>query len=381
MNSSKKLIYIANLRLPTEKAYGIQIAKTCEAFVDCGINLTLVAPYRISQIKGDFFDYYSIKRSFKFKKLFSLDFYLPGKLNIFAFGLKNFISSIILSIYAIFKKPDIIYSREELPLFLLSFFRKNLIYEAHRFSSSRRLFYRRFKNKNLKVIVITRRLKEDFIKIGFRPENLLVSPDGVDLAEFDIDISKEKARNRVGLPLDVKMVMYTGHLFEWKGTGTLLEAARLTSGEDILFVFVGGTKYDMEKFRQKAKELQLKNVLILGHKPHKDIPFFLKAADVLILPNSAKEEISRSYTSPLKLFEYMVSKRPIVASDLSSIREVLHESNSILIKPNSMEALARGILQLLDNPDMANQLVEKAFQDVQEYAWHKRAEKILDFIK
>ena len=64
MNSSKKLIYIANLRLPTEKAYGIQIAKMCEAFGALGLDVELVTPYRISKIKDNLFDYYSIKKNF-----------------------------------------------------------------------------------------------------------------------------------------------------------------------------------------------------------------------------------------------------------------------------------------------------------------------------
>lgn len=377
MNSSKKLIYIANLRLPTEKAYGIQIAKMCEAFAGFGFDVELVAPYRISKIKGDFFDYYSIKKSFKFTKLFSPDIYLLGKLNLIALGVKNFISALILMFYVLGQKSDIIYSRDEFSLFLLSFFRKNLIYEAHRFSNSRGLFYRRFKNRNLKVVVITKRLKDDFIKIGFSPENILVAPDGVDLEEFDVGISKEEAQTRVDLPLDRKIVMYTGHLFEWKGAGVLLETARQCPG--LLFVFVGGTDHDVKQFKEKARGID--NVLILGHKPHKDVPVYLKAADVLVLPNSAKEEISRAHTSPLKLFEYMASKRPIVASSLPSIREVLNESNSILVKPDITEALAGGILRLLDNPDMTNQLAERAFQDVQEYSWQNRAKKILNFVK
>ena len=67
------------------------------------------------------------------------------------------------------------------------------------------------------MVVITKRLKEDFVKVGFKAENILVASDGVDLAEFNIDISQEEARNKVGLPLNKKIVMYAGHLFEWKG--------------------------------------------------------------------------------------------------------------------------------------------------------------------
>jgi len=387
----KKLLYIANLRLPTEKAYGIQIAKMCEAFaaqtnMEEKMEVELVAPRRKNNIKEDFFDYYSVRKNLKFKRIWAPDFYLPGFLDKIAVFIKNTISALGLAFYAFRKKPDIIYSRDELPLYFLSFFKNNLIFEAHRFSKSRNSFYKRFINKNFKVVVITGKLKEDFIKIGFKPENILLAPDGVDLAEFDIDISKGDARIRVGLPSDKKIAMYAGHLFEWKGAGTLLHAAKLifnsqflvSENSKILFVFVGGTEHDIKEFRKKTERLN--NILILGHKPHKDIPFFLKAADVLILPNSAKEELPRYYTSPLKLFEYMASGRPIIASDLPSIREILNQKNSLLVEPDNIGHLAEAVTKIINDPAKSDQHARKALEDVKSYTWKNRVIKILNFI-
>src|SRR3972149_12341319 len=279
----KSLLYIANLRLPTEKAYGIQIAKMCEAFADPELKfkVALIYPKRNNpNIKENVFDYYSVKNNFEAKRVWAPDFYFSGKLDTISVLIKNFISAIFLSIYTLFKKSDIIYSRDELPLFLLSFFKNNLIFEAHRFSNSRKMFYRRFKNINLKVVVITKHLKEDFLRIGFRPENILIAPDGVDLAEFDTGVSKEGARGKTGLPLNARIAMYTGHLFEWKGANALLETARQC--KDVLFVFVGGMSTDIDKFKVKAKSMELNNVLVLGHQPHRDIPIFLKAAELLL---------------------------------------------------------------------------------------------------
>lgn len=376
---NKSLVYIANLRLPTEKAYGVQIAKMCEAFADLGLDITLVVPYRINKIRDEFFSFYSLKKNFKFKKIFLLDFYLPGKLNILALSLKNLVSAIGLGIYALTKNVDIIYSRDELSLFFLSFFKKNLVYETHRFSNARKFIYKRFINKNLKIVAITYKLKEDLVKIGFEPDNILVAPDGVDLGKFDLPISQKEAREKLDLPFDKKIIMYTGHLFEWKGAGTLLEAARNT--KDILFVFVGGTDYDVEKFRGKAKELD--NVLILGYKPYSQIPVYLKAADVLVLPNSAKEDISSKYTSPLKLFEYMASSRPIVASNLPSIVEILNKENAMLISSDDSVSIINGIKFILDidNAEYGERISRKAREDVENYTWEKRTISILHFLE
>ena len=72
----------------------------------------------------------------------------------------------------------------------------------------------------------------------------------------------------------------------------------------------------------------------------------------------------------------MAAKRPIVASDLPSIREVLNEGNAILVEPDNPKALAQCIKKALTSDDVS----QKAFEDVQEYTWDKRVKKILKFI-
>lgn len=370
-----RLNYIANLRLPTEKAYGIQIAKMCEAFAELGIKVKLTAPFRFSRIHDGFFEYYNVKRNFVFRKLFAPDFYLPGSLDKLAFGVKSFVSALILIFYAKYSRGDVFYFRDEMPLYFISFLIKNslLFFEAHKFSESRKLWYRRFKSKNIKIITISHGLKDQFLKFGFKNENILVAPDGVDLEEFDPDTSQQSARQKLGLVLDKKIVVYTGHLFEWKGAENLAKTAQILPEVD--FIFVGGTDHDILEFRRKFG--QTRNIVVVGHKPHKEVPLYLKSADVLVLPNQPIETISELYTSPLKLFEYMASERPIVASDLPSIREILNHENSVLVKPDS-ESLADGIKKVLGNQTLSNQISARAFKDVQNYTWSNRARKIID---
>lgn len=376
----KTLLYLANLRLPTEKAYGIQVAKMCEAFA-AQVKIELAYPRRKNPIKEDIFEYYSVEKKFKVKKLPAIDFYMPGPLDKIAVGIKNLISAVTLVLYALFLKADIIYSRDELILFLLSFFRKNIFWEAHRFSPKRKFFYSRFKKKGIRIITISQSIKNELLSVSYEPDKILVAHDGVNLEFFNIETSREDVKRELNLPTDKKIVLYSGHLFEWKGAALLLEVARnfqfQNNIENILFVFVGGTEYDINKFRKKSEGLN--NVLILGHRPHKEIPLFLKAADALILPNLASDKIS-SYTSPLKLFEYMASKRPIVASELPSIIEILNDSNSVLVKPDDPDKLAEGIKKVLADASASAELAIKAFEEVQQHTWQKRAGKIINFI-
>ena len=374
----RKLLYLSNLRLPTEKAYGIQITKMCEAFAEAGVIVELVYPYRKNPIKANVFDYYSVKSIFKAVKLPALDLHFFGALDKTVVGLKSFISAVVLFFYALFRRLDIIYSRDELILFLISFLKKRLVFEAHRFSPKRKFFYGRFKNLGIKIVVISEAIKKEFLKFGFNEKNVLIAHDGVDLKEFDLPVSKEEAREKVGLSTEKKIIMYTGHLFEWKGAQTLLQTARKLQTQDVIFVFVGGMEYDIEKFKEKAKGLS--NVLIVGYKPHKEIPFYLKAADIVVLPNSAEEDISSKYTSPLKLFEYMASGRPIVASDLPSVREILKDSNAILVKPDNLESLAEGVERVLNDKILADNISYAAFEKVKNYTWQKRAKAIVEFL-
>ena len=369
-----RLIYLANLRLPTEKAYGVNIAETCRALADTGLEVTLVLPYRKNLINKNIFDYYGIKNNFKTKTISAIDVYLPGKLDRISVIVKNFISGVLLSLYAMRVEADIIYSRDEFPLFFLSFFRRSLYFEAHKFSSARLFFYKRFLKRGIKIIIISKNLKSKFINIGFPPDQVLVAHDGVNLRDFDITMSKEDARNKTGLPRDAKIAMYTGHLFDWKGADTLAMAAKTLP--DIKFVFVGGTERDINIFKTRFGNVP--NIIIIGHKPHQEIPVFLKAADVLILPNSSKNKIYLD-TSPIKLFEYMASGRPIITSDLPSIREVLNENNAILFNSDDPLTLSESIHMLANNNALGLTLAEQAKRDVENYTWDKRADSLIKF--
>ncbi len=76
----------------------------------------------------------------------------------------------------------------------------------------------------------------------------------------------------------------------------------------------------------------------------------------------------------------MASPRPIVSSDLPSVREILNEENAILIKPNDVKSLVQGIEKALKNKDFSANLSRQASLDVRQYTWQKRTKKIINFI-
>ncbi len=367
----RKIIYIANVRLPTEKAHGIQIMKTCESLAKKWIDVLLVVPIRRTHVAGDPFDYYGVAKNFRIIRLPSWDAVWLGRLG---FLIQTF-TFIIFCAFRFSGTHGPFYTRDESIAWYLSVFGKECAWEAHRGGVN--FFTRALIRLGVKIVVISDGLKKLYISLGTRPENILVARDGVHVEDFSLTISKAEARVKTGLPSEAKIVLYTGHLYEWKGADTLASAAsKLPSGARA--VFVGGTDDELSSFRKKYGNLP--QVMVLGRKPHADIPYYLKSADVLVLPNSAKEDISRLYTSPLKLFEYMASGVPIVASDLPSIKEVLNKGNAALVKPDNPDALAAGIIDCLNNPKRAGVLAKQAEIEVMKHSWAKRAGMIINFL-
>ena len=368
----KKIFYLANSRIPTEKAHGIQIMKTCEALSCAGADVTLVLPGRKNSIKDDPFEYYKVKNNFKISTFYTPDFVRYGKIGAF---LSYFIFSfkILLKFY---REDEIFYSRDELPVLFLSLFGKKTFWEAHigKWNDLVSFTVKRVSG----IIVISKGIKNYFIKNGVPEKKFLVSPDAVDLKKFSLNIGKKEARKKIGLSQDKKIIMYTGHLYGWKGADVLAESAKFF-GDDVVFYFVGGTAGDIEKFKNKYEKIG-GNIVVAGQKPHDDIPLYLHSADILIIPNSGKEDISRLYTSPMKLFEYMAAGRPIVVSDLPSMREILNEKNALFFIPDNFESLAESIKKILEDKNLSEKISSEARKDALNYSWEKRAEGIINFI-
>ena len=359
--------------MPTEKAHGIQIMKMCEAFSVVGIPVELIVPWRRNKNKEDPFEYYRVKKIFSIKKLFSLDLIFLGKIGFLIQSFSFTFSVLLLSLFSS-SKEVVYYSREEISVLLLSFMGKQVIWETHRGEMNRVI--RKIFSKKIPIVAITNGLRDLYSKDA--KGKILVAPDAVDIQQFQINRDKNEIRSELGFMTEKKIVVYTGHLYEWKGAHILAEAAK-NLGENTEVVFVGGTDDDIETFRRKFS--YIKNMRILGRKPHYEMPLYLRAADVLVIPNSAKEDISRLYTSPMKLFEYMASGTPIIASDLPSLREVLNERNSCFFEADNAQSLADAIKNLIGNADKLKSISAQMSRDIMSYSWNNRARSIIDFIK
>ena len=100
----KKLVYIANARIPTEKAHGLQVMKMCEAFADTGLEVELIVPRRVNVIQKNPFDFYGVKRAFKIRRLWCLDFLRLPVFKGFSFWLESLSFADLVFWYSLFRR-------------------------------------------------------------------------------------------------------------------------------------------------------------------------------------------------------------------------------------------------------------------------------------
>lgn len=403
-----KLIYLLKARLPTEKAHGYQSMKTSEAFLNGGVDLEVWIPRRINSIELQVpvEEYYQLETKIPIKKMFGLDFlylvnklpqYLRFKQLVHVSALANslmYYASVVFKIIISCEK-NTYYTRDPnlvsfISIFLPQVVRENVFLELHTLSSTHRRKTRQIKilKKCAGVITVTSAMRTRLIEQGMKPSSIIVEPDAVDLKFFDVPFDKFGARNELNLQQDIKIAAFVGKYHtngEEKGIPEILVAAsRLAkSYPDLHFYFIGGPLERVSKYQQIMKQLELSDerVKFIEKQPISEVPLWLKSADILLMPHPYSEFYA-FYVSPLKMFEYMSSGRPIVASDLPAITEVLeHNVNALLGKPGDSTDIANNISMLLDDEDLRNMLSSEAKRTVLNYTWSSRVKRLISFIR
>ena len=378
-----EIVYVSHWRFPSEKTMSPLIMKTCEGFARSGHEVELLVPWRRNPaFHGvDPFSHHGIEKNFRIRRIPVIDLLgvLPGSSSFYIL-LASFNVSAFFSVA--FRRRALLYFHDARDAALISFLRRPMTLEIHDFYKSRIEALNRFVFRRISGFIVTNRIKVEALKNDFSIPvfRMLHQPNAVDIDMFSIDISQREAREKLSLPLDKKIVLYTGHLFGWKGVQTLFDAHQFLNEDEILY-FVGGTDEDIEKFKIKSEKLKVKNIVIAGRRPHAEIPMWLRAADILVLPNTSKDEASRVETSPVKLFEYMASGRPIIASDLPSIRNIVDDSMVFFAEADIPSSFARAIHTAFADPKETDQRVERGSREVQKYSWEKRNAAILEFVR
>ena len=383
------ILYFADIRFPLERANGIQTAETCYALARRGHDVTLVVRPDTQDPQRDPFEFYGLPPLARFhvERAPVTGPAVARRAGYLAFAAGRAMGA---------GRADALFTRDlGLAAALLRIpraLRAPVVYESHGYApevaralpelvatastpSDRKLA--RLARREALVwrradgyVTITEGLASELgERLGPRA-GVVVVPDGVRLHSGEINTT---ATRRNSAPV----VAYSGHLYAWKGVDILLDAVARLPGVRGLVIGGHDREPDLARVRSLAARLGIADrVQFTGLVPPSQVAGLLQSADVLVLPNPASA-ISTRFTSPLKLFEYMAAGRPIVATDLPALREVLRDGETaVLVTPGDAPALAAGIQRVVTDAAFAERLASAARAAVGDYTWDRRAERL-----
>ncbi len=200
-----------------------------------------------------------------------------------------------------------------------------------------------------------------------------------DVTLLSSDIPEEKRKKtKLGLKRNTIHIMYVGNLESYQGIDLLLESFSLSylEKEETRLVIIGGAKSDIAKYKRKAKDLGIADgVIFTGPKPVEDLNCYLAQADILVSPRT------KGYNTPMKIYSYMDSGKPVLATRLETHTQVLDDSTAMLVDAVDTE-MAAGITRLVRDAELRNELAANARQRVaEEYNREAFNLKLISFYK
>lgn len=373
-----QLLYISNGNIPSRWAHTLQTMKMSEALATLVPGFSLLIPGALAYgapSDAEIFDWYGIRTPFQLRRLpmgWQLDRQELERSNWRRF-------SALARLYARLRRPRLLVTRchenadyaltDGLPL----------LFETHDgpgHPKTMDLIARLASYPRLAGVVTTSNtLKQAFCELGLRSDQVLAIPNAVDISRFDSSVSaRAQGRAQLGVNDGTFLVVYTGSLKPHKGIETLIAAARLRP--QFRFVTLGGSADDIAAWRTAATTAA--NLRMLPFVPNSELPAYLAAADACLVPNSSADRTA-GWTFSLKLYEYLAAGRPVVASDIPSLRSATDDGDlAVLVPPDNPSALVGALDRLLHDPNLASQLGQRGRQRMSTHTWRARAHRIME---
>jgi glycosyltransferase involved in cell wall biosynthesis len=383
-----RLLYLADIRFPIERANGIQTIETCHALAARGHLVSLLVRPDTARPARDPWAFYdlapdsrlTIRRapvtgSVPLRRLLylaqALGVVLRSAPRIDAVVTRDLgVAALLVRLPRAVRAP-LVYESHGLAAVFAETLPDLLGVRAGSKAKIRRLVMRDERVWRLAegYVTITAGLLQDLRDRFGERSDAAVIPDGVRMQTGRPFVSLRETTE--------PLVTYAGHLYPWKGVDVLLRA--LTRLPHVRARIIGGhpAESDLGRLRTLAQELGIeRRVELTGLVQRRMVPGLLDQADALVLPHTSTP-VSERYASPLKLFEYMAAGKPIVASDLSAIREILRDGqNACLVRAGDEAALAAGLSRVLTDTSFAESIARTAYDEAASYTWDRRAERL-----
>jgi glycosyltransferase involved in cell wall biosynthesis len=241
---------------------------------------------------------------------------------------------------------------------------------------------KRFERLNLHaadlIFVVTEVEQRNLIDARVDAQKIVVNPNGVDVDRFRPDRGGAELRRVLGIQ-GKTVIGFVGTFGPWHGAPMLAEAAKLVARDTqfhILFVGDGDQRAQTEAIVKDSNV----SATFTGRVSHEEVPAYLDACDILVSPHVPLTDGSDFFGSPTKLFEYLAMAKPVIASRLGQVADVIFDGeNGVLVEPGNLKALARAIDRLARDESLRLRLGAVGRKTVSErYTWRQNAARVFD---
>lgn len=219
------------------------------------------------------------------------------------------------------------------------------------------------------AIALTKDMKKNMQRICNRTINVI--PNGIDLERF-VDLQRNEVRDKLQIKPEEKLLIFVGGFRPVKGIRYLITALKMLQqqGQPVKLVLVGRGRGEKD-LRRYVQQLDLVNsVIFTGQIPNENIPQFMAAADVFVLP-------SLSEGLPNVVLEAMASGLPIIATKVGGLPEIIEEGrNGFLVEPKNPKQIVEKILSIFGNDELRNSISANNREKIKEYSWDSVVDRL-----
>lgn len=212
------------------------------------------------------------------------------------------------------------------------------------------------------------------------PAYVTGNPISRERLSFAQSTGKEEARRALGIENDGPLIVYTGKIYRGmtEVEYLLYAASRLTRYR---FLMTGGQPAAVEQIQGQLDRQGIRNVSLTGFLEKPELTrLYQQAADVLVSYYSTRDHVLAAHNLPNKLAEYMATGNPVVVADFLAVRDLATEDTAVLVDPDNPDALVRGILRAVEDPEDAAARAARALALVRNRTFERVATEILDFL-
>jgi len=351
--------------------------KMASAFANFGHDVVVIAKKGKNCAIGiELFEYYGVKMNFKIVR----GTYPNIKFGWIIWGLLKL--RIVRRI-----KPDLVFARDSFGALLSALVGFDVFFEVHSAPHGRDkiIFKFLFLLKRIKKIVTISKALSDYLSKKYKiPDGkIIVARDAVDQSWLNRSVDRLGGRDELGYHKSDFIVGYSGSLYKGRGIELIIEVAKRQPLSK--FLVIGGPDIERKRFVILAKNLGLNNLQFIEYIQTSLLPKYLYSCDILVMPYQPNFKTADNgpdtskFMSPLKMFEYMATGKPIIASNLEVLREVLvNEKNSLLVEPDNTSQWCDAIERLKSDSPLTRNLGLNARADVRKFTWSKRSNSILN---